>query len=940
MMALAATVLLLAYLAVCGRGWLALFGIRIGHARTWLISPALGLCLNVIVLLIPNQAGIPLAGAARPIVLALLLFSVAVITWRKAWRPGDLGIFALIGAVLLGGSAWPMGLYGFNWTSYGNDDMTNYCLAAERLLRHGFYDTPTLAELAGADYSQFYWFMHVAHLVRVGSETWIAGVAGTLGRPPIEIFMPVIFSLAVSQIWALGALLYSCPRKRRHALFACTLVVFCPLWNYGALVQLIAQVAGIAVLLVMTALTARTRFGRSWRSRLRQAGVIGTLGAGISLIYPEVIPFLVLTLVFTTAGHWLRTRRMIPGQIPVALLSIALLTVVLRHNVFSTYIMSLGQAASGMTMEDIGKTIFPYLLMPKGVSYLLGFESIVIPWPEPWGSIGICLGLIGLLVATVCGVRGLWRSAPASCLFVVMLLVGARLFAGNNGFGLFKLAMFILPVLVAEIGGVLAAARRTWLAVTMAALLALGWLPAHELYVHYSRPSRDNVFLEIEEASRSRGDRPQPGTYLLADIMSQPLAKLASMAPSGRISFRSQPFYKAIVELRLLPPPVWSWRFNPRPDTLETTHRLEEELKRQVFLEQNAFGTIFWTTPPDSGPAPTRLLTSVQELNSFNALTHLKPSDGLYTQVPLDSRRNHLVFIHSQAGQHYYLGQPGAIGVYKAQADVYSATGSFFAIGQSLVFEVLNPSPRVRLRFSFTNSIMGFGRTRLPVKAAAFGRTGAPASFGIVGAGSTNAFSQPLEPLVIDGRHYVAMNLFRMPDHFPPARPAGMNLLYNREVQLDPRLFNGYCRDISLISEEDYQQMPRPREVHRFPDDLISQPNLEYSGIYEDGWISRECFLTLGAVKAGEHLVISGMLPELPGKVQALADNTLELRLNGELAATIPVGPGELKISHPLSVDAPVLRIELRFAREAPLPGNDQRPIAALLTSVGIQADK
>jgi hypothetical protein len=325
-------------------------------------------------------------------------------------------------------------------------------------------------------------------------------------------------------------------------------------------------------------------------------------------------------------------------------------------------------------------------------------------------------------------------------------------------------------------------------------------------------------------------------------------------------------------------------------------------------------------------------------LNSFNAMSRLKPADGLYTQWPLAELKNHLVFIHSQAGQHYYLGQPGAIGVYKAQADVYSATGSFFAIGQSLVFEVLNPSPRIRLRFSFTNSIMGFGRTRLPVKTAAFGHTGTPATFGIVGAGSTNAFSEPIEPLVIDGRHYVAMNLFRMPDHFPPARLAGMNLLYNQEVQLDPRLMNGYCRDISLVSEEEYQTMPRPREIHRFPEDLIAQPNLEYSGIYEDGWISRECFLVLGAVEAGQQLLIAGMLPELPGKTQPLADNTLELRLNGALVSTTPVGPGQLAIRHELTTAAPFLRIELRFRREAPLPGNDERPVAALLTSVAIQS--
>ena len=940
MMTLVTTLLIFAFLALCGRGWLAAFNVRIGHARTWLIAPVLGFCLNVVLFLITNQAGIPLEKVARLICAGLFVLSVGAITWRRSWHARGLGLFVLIGLGLLAISAWPMLHYGFNWTSYGNDDMTNYCLGAERMLRHGFYDVPTVAELAGTDYSQYYWFMHVAALVRVGSEVLLSGVAGTIGRPPVEVFMPVMFSLAVAQLWALGALLYTCPRRRRHALLACALLIFCPLWNYGTLVQLIAQVGGIGLLLAMITMTVRRRFARSWPARVRQAAVIGLLAAGMAVIYPEVIGFLVLTIGVTTAGYRLRTRQMIRGQVPVALLSAAVMVLLIRHNAFSTYIMSVSQAGGATTLEEIGKTIFPYMLVPKGASYLMGFETIMRRWSEPWGSVGIGLGFAGLLVCAFRALRGLRWVAPASSLLVIMLLVGTRLFLGNNGFGLFKLAMFSLPVVVAELAGFLTRPGFRGLKLAFAAGLCLAWLPICELYVHYSQPGRGNVFLEIEEASRSRGQQPDGHTPLLADIMSMSLAKLAAMAPGGSsVSFRSQPFFKPIMELRLISPPDWSWKLNPLPETPAIRRSLEQQMNRQVFLEKNAFGTTFLTTPPDPGPARTRLLTSVQELSSFNALSHLGRADGLYTQIPLSELKNHLVFIHSDTGQHYYLGRTGSIAVYKAQADPYSLTGSFFAIGQSLVFEVLNPSPRVRVRFSLTDSILGFGRTRLPGKTAAFGQEAAPASFGIIGSGSANVYSQPIEPLVLAGRHYIAINLFRPPDHFPPDVLQGLNLLYNRSVQLDPRLMNGYCRDISLVSEEEYQAMERPHEIHRFPEDLIGRPNFEYSGIYEDGWVSRDCFLVLGAVKAGDRLEIGGMLPELPGNTRALADNTLELWLNGELASRTPIEPGKLEISHTLTADAPLLRVELRFSREVPLPGNDRRPIAALLTSVAVQSE-
>ena len=70
------------------------------------------------------------------------MFAGLVWWWRKPllpWRQ-----LTPFGAVVLGYliyTGWPLLLYGFNWISYGNDDMANYCLAAERFLEHGYYDS-------------------------------------------------------------------------------------------------------------------------------------------------------------------------------------------------------------------------------------------------------------------------------------------------------------------------------------------------------------------------------------------------------------------------------------------------------------------------------------------------------------------------------------------------------------------------------------------------------------------------------------------------------------------------------------------------------------------------------------------------------------------------------------------------------------------------------
>ena len=78
--------------------------------------------------------------------------------------------------------AWPMFRFGFAWLSFCNDDMANYCLVADRLLNHGFFDGPDMEDfLQGRDYMQAYWFMHVAGNLRSGGDLILATVCAVLG---------------------------------------------------------------------------------------------------------------------------------------------------------------------------------------------------------------------------------------------------------------------------------------------------------------------------------------------------------------------------------------------------------------------------------------------------------------------------------------------------------------------------------------------------------------------------------------------------------------------------------------------------------------------------------------------------------------------------------------------------------------------------------------
>src|SRR6185295_3676533 len=97
-------------------------------------------------------------------------------------------------------SGWPLATNGFAWLAYANDDMTNYCLLAERLLHAGLYQAPTAADLARfADLSQNAWFIEMSS-PRPGSQLFLAAVAAIAPRPILELFMPVLLAIGLALV--------------------------------------------------------------------------------------------------------------------------------------------------------------------------------------------------------------------------------------------------------------------------------------------------------------------------------------------------------------------------------------------------------------------------------------------------------------------------------------------------------------------------------------------------------------------------------------------------------------------------------------------------------------------------------------------------------------------------------------------------------------------
>ncbi|NWJ46543.1 MAG: hypothetical protein HXX08_11745 [Chloroflexi bacterium] len=138
---------------------------------------------------------------------------------------------------------------------------------------------------------------------------------------------------------------------------------------------------------------------------------------------------------------------------------------------------------------------------------------------------------------------------------------------------------------------------------------------------------------------------------------------------------------------------------------------------------------------------------------------------------------------------------------------------------------------------------------------------------------------------------------------------------------------------LQRVSTKPNNQLKAPEAVSQFPADLAN-PNLEYSGMYEDGWASEAVFFRLAQPTSTAKLVIKGMIPLIDN--QSFTSN-IEILSDGVTVATKQLTLGDFEIQVPITGTVTNHRIDLRFSQYQNLPGNDGRPVTALLKYVGYE---
>ncbi|MBK8596501.1 MAG: hypothetical protein IPN83_13160 [Holophagales bacterium] len=949
---------LFAFWSVVGWSVLSLLLSRRNLLRSALLAPVVGVATLILLLFELSRLGVPVR-IAGPVGSGLLFAgSLAVLWFRRtplpARRLAPLAAIVLAAAFVTGA---PLLLHGFDWVSFCNEDMTNYVLAAQAFLDHGYLSAvDPRAVIENRDPGLLQWLQAFTSIgVRQGSELTLAWGMSLTGLTGHRIYMVTIVALHLSLVSVAGAVVLRRPGDRVPAVATCALVAASALTTLGTLYQLISQVLGLGLLAGASVLLfepVSSAVGRAFRGR---AAAGGLLFSALAVAYPEVLPFLGLGFLLSHALSLARGTE--SARDLAALVARVGLAAFVLLNLFGGSVVAFlsHQAGSGLSSTAAGYVLFPFYLVPSGLSAFWGLQPLVGGAGGLSSDLAIVAGGLLLAVAAVAAVRSAWRGEVAGTLAAVMLALALRLVVTRSDFGLYKLAMFVQPFLLGavalgwfRVASRFPGPRRRALYWAPLVLLAAPGLSTQAAYVKASAglPGALGGFSEIPGASRSslvsrlsELARQPRRDVVVADTANVVLAKLvsASFAPSS-LRLASRNYFEADQSDRSKPLSTW-YVDALRPGYLESIATIRKA--RRAWFTRLSFDlldgrrdTYFSERDPATGLPPE----SYTLLASGRALTVVNRRNGsldpVLSVVPSERVRNHLVLLDSALGSSYYVAKAranGTVAMYQLEPDPLVPGTSFASVGPTLQFLVLAPSPRFRVALEYTATLAGDGVNLIP-PAAAVGAVRVP--FPVVGRGAFRLFSPPLEPQWIAGEPHLALDLGRAGQRFREDR-TGLMRLWGTRIPMDPRRVTGFVRDVSIVTEEEYGAMEAPTGIRSFPDGL-ADPGLEFSGIYEDGWVGEACFLRLRQPRTSSVLVVRVMVPVIG---PSAASGSLAVLVDGAVAGTSRFTPGDVEVRVPLALpdSGRIRRVELRFDRGLPLPGADRRIASALLQSIGFE---
>jgi hypothetical protein len=414
-----------------------------------LLAPVTGLCALTVPVATLNHLGAPVRAVGLAVLAVLVLGATAyylrrrpAVPWRQAWP------FAAVLLVALGIAGWPMALFGFDWVSFGNDDMTTYLLGGNHFFAHGFFQLPSASELLSErdpswDTSFYYNFSEV----RYASPLMLAWVMSVTGLSAGAAFMPMIVALHLVVIASTAGLLAGRDDRGRAALIACALLAVSANLLSGTLRQLLPQDFGLAVLAAAVAALLRPP-PVTTAGMLRRAAVASLYTGTLTIAYPEVLPFFLIPAAIYVGVSIVRARTSWRAWAVLGAVVAAGTLLIVNENVpgeIALFVKQARTATPAGAMYD--RVLFAEFLTPLVFPLLWGLSGVGAV-PGLWTAVGVVVGAAATIGACVAAVRYTLALEATAAVLLTMLLVFVQLMLSGGSFGIFKLTMYVQPFLM------------------------------------------------------------------------------------------------------------------------------------------------------------------------------------------------------------------------------------------------------------------------------------------------------------------------------------------------------------------------------------------------------------------------------------------------------------------------------------------------------------
>jgi hypothetical protein len=875
-----------------------------------LLAPAIGFATTELAVFVGMRTGEPIQTFGIPLVIGLFVTAlVSLLATRPALMLSKYVPFAGLLALSFALNGWPLISYGQNWIGHSTHDMSVYCVAAESFKTHGIdLGAGAQAEFEGYRDPTFpirSWY--ILDHVRRGSETTLGTFSLVANFHPTGLCMALALAMHLVLVSSTGFLAYRYRQSRKVALGATAFMAVSAASTLGILEQMLGQIGGLSLLTAAIGILGRPSYRFSKIAFAYRSILGGILLGGLTLQYPEVLPFFIATIGAITAVGMVRRRidwkRL--GIVAVStLLGISLLGMYgLEVLMFLFHQLGIGgNGDSPLNQHHLVFKNFHGLLLMWGFQTRVDYPELMETFHDLWGWARLVFGVGAMCLCLAFTIVLAWRQRAAWVAFGGMTAACALLYASHSWFGIHKMCMYIQPFLATVVAG-LAITTRWRIPRLLAITLFVGLLGANTAaqYRYVSNlncgnfPTATQTGL-VEEIQTIRA---LPAERYYVAVENMVLARFLAIQVLGR---------EAIATMSTSPMRMWP------PDTLpkHSGHTGNERIDSDPITR----GTPTWLEEPtkrDYLIVPGTLISALNRSRYANE----KPTN--LRIGPIEDFRNHLIFRESRLSKFSFpvsrddkdFFAPNASTAVCLQSDL-NGDSSAMLLGSHLTLQVLKPSPRIRMVFSASSPVPEWAE-ELP-DIAVYGR--AKVEFGFGGPQRGRIISPAIETAREGMLDTLRIDLTRK----------------NSPAQDDRATL---CHDLSVLSEEEYRSYIPPTAVE-CAKAATEYPLLEYCGGYDNGWIGKSYRVRLTATPSAPELVIQGLVPKINEDDQFKTDMTVSI--DGVQIHRETMTPGYFTIRIPGVKSGPQW-VEFRFSNTRQYVP-DTRWFSAQMKSIGFESVK